>query len=80
MNRTQLLVLAVAMIATVAMLLYPPYMVGLTGSPLGYHFAPQLPATVAAFGTVDAGRLLLQTGATWIVAAALLLALRTRGS
>jgi hypothetical protein len=78
MNRNQLIVLAIAVVATIAMLLYPPYMMGLTGSHMGYYFALQLPVTVSTFGTVDAALLALQIGVTWITAVGAILGLRSR--
>lgn len=76
MKRPELAIVVLATALTVGMLLYPPYMTALTGSHMGYYFAPQLPPLVSAFGSLDTGRLLLQLAALWGIATGLLLALR----
>lgn len=76
MNKLQLIALVVAVALSLAMLLYPPYMVSLTGSHLGYYFAFNRPGMVDAFGTLNTGRLLLQLLAVWAVAVMAAIALR----
>lgn len=66
MNKAVPVLLLLAVIATAGMLLYPPYMITATGTDLGYHFALQKPAMVAALGGINAGRLLLQLAALWL--------------
>lgn len=78
MSRPALAVLMVGIAATVAMLLYPPWMMGLTGSHLGYYFAFQQPAMVEAFGRLDVGLLVMQLAILWAVTGGILIALRGR--
>lgn len=76
MNSNRFLILILAVIATGAMLLYPPYIITATGSDLGYHFVFQKPVMVEALGSMNKGRLLLQAGGLWALTIVLLFFVR----
>ena len=76
MNIKQLAWLAIAVAITVIILLYPPYMMSLTGTDMGYHFAFNLPQMVASFGVINTGKLLIQLAMLWAIAAGFFLAMK----
>ncbi|MDI1301267.1 MAG: hypothetical protein PSX71_05140 [bacterium] len=69
MNKNQLTLLAIAVALTVIVLLYPPYMMSLTGADMGYHFLFNLPAIISAFAVINTGKLLIQLAILWAIAA-----------